>query len=177
MTAAATAVSKLYQTAGAEFSLDRTYRYALWRVWGEGRRRLVVVGYNPSIADEQRDDPTIRRCVGFAKRERCDGLVMLNLFAMVSMHPGAIYAQQRSRDVVGNPANDEAIHKYGWGDEVIVLAAWGANAWSFPERVRAVRKMLPAMNCLGVTADGSPRHPLYLRADTPFVHLPAEATI
>lgn len=163
-------VSKLYLSTGAEFSLGRVYRYALWRVWGEGRRRLVVVGYNPSTADESKDDPTIRRCVGFAKRERCDGLVMLNLFAMCATNPGSIYAQQRSRDVIGNPANDEAINRHGWGDEVVLLAAWGTNAWAFPERVSAVTRMLPAMNCLGLTNDGSPKHPLYVRGDTPFVH-------
>lgn len=156
--------------SGAWFSSEGTYRYALWRVWGEGRRRLVVVGFNPSIANETKDDPTIRRCIGFAKREMCDGLVMLNLFAMVSTHPGSIYAQKSSRDVIGNPANDEAINRYGWGDEVVILAAWGTNAWAFPERVAAVTRMLPAMNCLGLTNDGSPRHPLYVRGDTPFVH-------
>lgn len=159
---------------GAEFSADRIYRYALWRIWGEGRRRLVVVGYNPSTADEHKDDPTIRRCIGFAKRERCDGLVMLNLFAYCSTNAGTIYALQRSTDIVGNPANDEALMRYGWGDDVVVLAAWGALAWAFRDRVRAVSEMLPAMNCLGVNNDGSPRHPLYVRGDTPLVHFSKE---
>jgi len=129
----------------------------------------VVVGFNPSTADEQRDDPTIRRCISFAKRERCDGLVMLNLFALVATQPAVIGAQRRMRDVVGNPENDDAIRVHGWGDEVVLLAAWGAHAWAFEERVNIVTALLPHMNCLGLTGDGSPRHPLYIRGDTPFV--------
>jgi hypothetical protein len=162
--------------SGAEFSDDRIFRYALWRVWGSGRRRLVVVGLNPSTADEHRDDPTIRRCIAFAKRERCDGLVMLNLFAYRATDPNDLYARHvAGQDVIGNPEHDAAIHRHGWGDEVVVVAAWGSGVERRPEyreRAAAVAHSLPYMVCFGLTQDRHPRHPLYVRGDTPLVYYP-----
>lgn len=71
----------------AMFSSDRAYRYALFREWGE-ESKLVVIGLNPSTADEYQDDPTIRRCIGYAKAWGHGGLVMLNLFAFRATQPG-----------------------------------------------------------------------------------------
>lgn len=155
---------------GAVFSLDRMYRYVLTRRWEEGRRQLVVIGLNPSTADETVDDPTIRRCVGFAKRNRRSALVMLNLFALRATNPQDLYdSHEAGIDIVG-PGNDDAIRTYAWGDDVIVVAAWGAHG-GFLNRDRAVRALgLPHLNCWGRTKAGHPRHPLYLRADTPMEH-------
>jgi len=78
--------------SGATFSTDRVYRYALWRVWDAALPSFVVIGLNPSTADETENDPTIRRCIGFAKREGCGGLVMLNLFAVRATDPRVMMA-------------------------------------------------------------------------------------
>ena len=67
----------------AEFSPDRVYRYALYRTWGRDKRRVLFVGLNPSTADESVDDPTIRRCKGFAADWGYGGLIMANLFALL----------------------------------------------------------------------------------------------
>src|ERR1700730_233565 len=152
---------------GAVFSLDRLYRYVLTRRWDSGRRQLVVIGLNPSTADENVDDPTIRRCIGFARAQRCDALVMLNLFAFRATNPMDMKDSYGAGiDIVGD-ANDGTIRTYAWGDEVIVVAAWGAHG-GFLGRDKEVRALgLPHLNCWGVTKDGHPRHPLYLRADTP----------
>lgn len=151
---------------GAEFSPCRTWRYALWRHWdwqGHGNC-LMVVGLNPSTADETKDDPTIRRCIGFAKQWGLGGLYMLNMFAFRATDPAAMV---QAADPVG-PANDEA---FGWYRTRVgvVLAAWGSLATRYRPRVQwqsriaRVRECIgKPLFCLGTTADGSPRHPLYV---------------
>lgn len=150
-----------YTDSGAELSADGIYRYVLWRRWGPGERRLVVIGLNPSTADATVDDPTIRRCVGFAKREGCDQLVMLNLFALRSPHP---IVMLNHHEPVG-AGNDAAIRRYACGEGVVV-AAWGVCG-THHGRDQAVMAIVPGLRCFGVSKGGHPRHPLYLRADTP----------
>ncbi|WP_368188730.1 DUF1643 domain-containing protein [Aeromonas sp. R7-3] len=71
----------------AVFSPCRTYRYALSRVWATDKPYALFIGLNPSTADETLDDPTIRRCIDFAKRRGYGGLVMANLFAYRATDP------------------------------------------------------------------------------------------
>lgn len=160
-------MSKLFtdDTKGATFSSDRVFRYRLWRQWGPGPT-FVVIGLNPSTADETQDDATIRRCIGFAKREGCGRLEMLNLFALRSTQPEVLY---RASDPVG-PDNDDTLAGVCL-TATIVVAAWGAEKIA-QARAVAVRELLdaygaPTPSCFGRTAGGSPKHPLYLRADTP----------
>ena len=75
---------------GAIFSSDRIFRYILWRTWNEQNGHLMVIGLNPSTADETQDDPTIRRCVGFARQWGYGGLYMLNLFAYRATDPSEL---------------------------------------------------------------------------------------
>jgi hypothetical protein len=156
---------------GASFSPDRQYRYALWREWSESNaRNLVVIGLNPSTADEREDDPTIRRCVAFAKREDCGGLVMLNLFALRATDPRVMKAHP---EPIG-AENDDAIRHWtrpATGYSPLVVAAWGVHG-SHLDRAMTVRLLTPRLRCFGVTKDGHPRHPLYLRADAPLVPYP-----
>lgn len=147
---------------GAIFSDDRRYRYRLWRTWMPGDPRppktLVVIGLNPSTADEVEDDPTIRRCVGYGKRWGCTGLIMLNLFARRSTDPRTLYDVE---DPVG-PDNDAHIRACT-AEAGIILAAWGAHG-HHQGRGQAVRALLAdkVVECLGVTQSGEPKHPLYL---------------
>lgn len=155
-------MSGLCLRSGARFSPCRTWRYTLTRVWGLGDRRLNVIGLNPSTADEAQDDPTIRRCAGFAKRLGCDGLVMTNLFAFRSTHPADLRA---ALDPVG-PENDDELAAAAI-DASVVVAAWGVHG-ELGGRARAVmarfRDQLPWVEvlCFGVTKGGHPRHLLYL---------------
>lgn len=139
------------------FSPCRTYRYALWREWIGGDGYVMFVGLNPSTADETQDDPTIRRCIAFAKAWGYAGLCMTNLFAFRATDPKDMRA---AAEPIG-PANDEHLRTLADGAGVIV-AAWGANGTHLGRDV-AVRKMLPALHCLALTKGGHPGHPLYLR--------------
>lgn len=142
---------------GATFSDDRMYRYELWREWEPTRPAFVVIGLNPSTADENNDDPTIRRCMGFARRFDCGQLVMLNLYAFRATSPKDMLA---AVDPVG-PRTDEILRWHAERERTqYTVAAWGANATL--ERAAVVAEMFPTLHCFGVNANGSPKHPLYL---------------
>ena len=160
---------ELYPTQGlaqssAMFSPCRTYRYSLKRTWDTSIPPLVFIGLNPSTADETVDDPTIRRCIGFAKREGCGGLVMLNLFAFRSTDPKHM---KTASDPVG-PRNDAVLMNACVGRTIV--AAWGAHG-THRGRDTEVLRMLKdeRVFCLGLTQAKCPRHPLYLKADAPLV--------
>lgn len=151
--------------SGAVFSDCRTWRYALWREWDEIASQMVVIGLNPSTADETEDDPTIRRCLGFARREGLGKLVMLNLYAFRATKPADMLA---AVDPIG-PQNDAVLRSYASDPRTdVVLAAWGNHG--APERVAEVASMFPLLQCLGRNANGSPKHPLYLRSDATLAH-------
>lgn len=153
----------------AEFSPCRRYRYALFRPLGPGPV-LAVIGHNPSTADETADDPTIRRCLGYARRDGFGALLMLNLCAWRDTNPDGLTLLD---DPVG-PENDAALLA-GARAAGCVLAAWGALARASraqrvrhrPEEVLRLLRPVAPVYALKVGKDGSPGHPLYLRADLP----------
>jgi len=149
-------------SAGAVFSPCRTFRYRLGRVWGDGPT-LTVIGLNPSTADETSNDPTVRRCIAFAMREGCGSLRMLNIFAFRATDPAVM---KRAVDPIG-PENDMWIMQAIDGP---VVAAWGVHG-AFLGRGASVARAIPGLLCFGQTKDGHPKHPLYLRADSPLVNL------
>lgn len=149
---------------GASFSDCRTYRYELWREWDPTLGAFVVIGLNPSTADERTDDPTIRRCIGFAQRFGCGRLVMLNLFAFRATKPKDMLA---TVDPIG-PRNDEILrHHAADTGSLFTVAAWGIHGE--PTRVAEVAAIFPRLECLGRNKDGSPKHPLYLPATAPLI--------
>jgi hypothetical protein len=135
------------------------YRYALTRVWDPVLPMITFVLLNPSTADALQLDPTLRRCVDFAKREGYGSMVILNLYAFRTKDPKVMMA---AADPVG-PENDRVLA----GATGTVVAGWGTNAE--PARVARVLALLPRLHALGVTKNGHPRHPLYVRADAPLI--------
>ena len=147
---------------GAEFSDCKKYRYALWRHWDwQGHDNCVMfIGLNPSTADETEDDPTIRRCIRFAKDWGYGGLMMMNMFAFRATDPKKMKV---ARDPVG-PGNDEAFG-YRRTHAGLIVAAWGQHG--SPARGEKICQLLASpIYCLGRTKNGSPKHPLYLAADS-----------
>lgn len=142
---------------------DKEYRYTLWRLWALERGLVQFIGLNPSTADETNDDPTIRRCIGFAKAWGYGGICMTNLFAFRATRPSDM---TREREPVG-PDND------GWLAETanvasLTVAAWGVRG-SHLGRDRQVQALIPNMKCLGLTKQGHPAHPLYLSKGVPLL--------
>ncbi len=148
-----------YLDMGAEISACGQYRYWLSRRLSMGERTVLFVGLNPSTADAAQDDPTIRRCAGFARAWGFDWLFMGNLNAFRSTDPKRLPSDPLA--AVG-PANQEALTWMMQRAELVV-AAWGANRLNAYARQLATRVLsAPQTRCLGLTADGSPKHPLYL---------------
>lgn len=140
------------------------YRYTLTREWGSGPRMLFVM-LNPSTADADKDDPTIRRCIAFAKREGCGSLEVVNLHAYRTPDPRMLWsAQAIGVDIIGPNNRGHILDARRRAD--IVVCAWGANP--VDKQYAAAVSFAPVW-CLGTTKDGSPRHPLFVRADAPLV--------
>lgn len=154
-----------------QFSADRVYRYKWihsWRKGSEPQRPLVVIGLNPSTADESVMDPTVTRCVNFAQRWGHSELWMMNLFAFRATDPADM---KRALDPVGRD-NDVALEYAAYvADRKCgrILCAWG-NHGTYRNRSLEVVRMLRAqgvtLECLKLTKAGQPWHPLYVRGDT-----------
>ena len=150
-----------YTKKEAVLSDCKKYRYMLRRAWDRTKPACLFIGLNPSTADATVDDPTIRRCVGFADSWGYGELVVGNLYAFRATKPKDMFNQD---DPVG-PLNDLWLKKMGLSCGIII-AAWGANG-ALSVRGWDVKKLMPAqMYHLGLTKAGQPKHPLYLKADT-----------
>lgn len=143
----------------AVISSCEKYQYSLTRNWDVNLEDVLFVLLNPSTADAFQDDPTVRRCIGFARSWGYGGIEVVNIFAYRTTYPKEL---KRAIDPIG-PANDayidEALYRCG-----MVVAAWGAHS-DFSTRREAISKRLDGAFCLGKTKSGAPRHPLYVRAD------------
>lgn len=154
----------------ATFSPCGLHRYELLRVWKPRARVMVFVGLNPSTADENTDDPTIRRILGFADDWGFGTLVMLNVFAFRSTDPRALHVRAGRREEIIGPGNDEAIRRtFEEHTRTKLVMGWGANG-TLLERGQDVARVALAVHrrpeCFGLTQNGQPKHPLYLASTT-----------
>lgn len=163
---------------------DRIYRYTLWREWDfsaikpaelelgwDGFKNLKRsedyvqwIGLNPSTADETVDDQTIRVCQGFAKRWGYGAMCMTNLFAFRSTNPEVMKKE-------ANPAGEHNMHHLLQcaSEAALVIAAWGCDGTFLNQDLNVKEKLGQIgikLHCLIKTADGHPRHPLRIKADT-----------
>lgn len=148
-----------YNSSTATVSNDGLYRYDLTRVWGSGGDLALFVMLNPSTADHRRDDPTIRRCVNYAKSWDCQGLVVVNLFAYRATLPSDL---RRATAPVGRD-NDRTI-RY-WSEEVSgpIVCAWGPHGRYLGRDAQVVELLYGRrIECLGLTKGGHPQHPLMM---------------
>jgi len=157
------------ENGSATFSVDKRYRYKLERTWAAQGERIVWIMLNPSTADASMDDPTIRRCVSFSQSFGAASLVVVNLFAFRATEPKELL--KRPHDALG--AHNEEVLQETLPGAARVVAAWGAlsnKLWqlSLPSR-EAIRKLSIPLHCLGRAKSGAPRHPLYVRGNSPLV--------
>jgi hypothetical protein len=161
--------------ATATFSPDRAYRYQLTRTWSDAPAAAWVM-LNPSTAGAADSDMTIGRCVSFARSWGYGGIIAVNLHALIATDPREL---ARAGDPAGEDADwhiTDAARRAG-----LVMAAWGAHpmaATRGPEVAAMLAAEGVALHCLGVTRDGSPRHPLYVRGDVkPVPYRSASVTV
>jgi hypothetical protein len=152
----------------ATLSADRRYRYTLLRRWGPKEGGVGWIMLNPSTADAEVDDPTIRRCMVFTQRLGFDAMLVVNLFALRATDPDEVY---QAEDPTG-PENGLWVRK-ACHQSKLLIAAWGAVPKKMKRGVEAVVKIIEnegyRLKCLGKTRNGQPRHPLYLRSDAPLM--------
>jgi len=141
--------------SGAIFGPDREYRYRLHRTWNTEKLTVAFIMLNPSTADETANDPTVRRCIGYAKDWGYGTLLVGNIFALRSTDPKQLYEHTAP---VG-PDNDDHLQSINETAER-TIAAWGTYG-SLRDRGIAVTKMLEGLQALNVTKHGHPNHPLY----------------
>ncbi len=148
------------------------YRFRLTRQWGPeseftGSTLLPFCMLNPSTADASVDDPTIRRCMGFARREGMNGITVVNLMAYRTSNPFSLPPDE----LAGGPGNFEHIGEVAETAGYLV-AAWGSHPRAAPWASALLFAMraegIPVL-CLGRTKAGAPRHPLYVRGDQPLI--------
>jgi len=148
-----------YLEKSANMSEDGLYRYSLSRRLSMGENAVLFVGLNPSTADATVDDPTVRRCVGFAQLWGFSWFFMGNLNAWRSTDPKKLPKMEL---LAVGPGNQEAL-KWLTHRAELVVAAWGSNPLnSYALELAAQILKLPYTRCFGKNKDGAPKHPLYL---------------
>lgn len=141
--------------SSAVFSPCGRYRYELWRRWAEGPHVLFIM-LNPSTADATVNDPTIRKCISYAKAWGYGALCVANLFAWRATDPKDMKA---AHDPIG-PENNITLHRL-MSPASKIIAAWGKHGRHL-DRDQRVMAMIPSLHCLARNVDGTPCHPLYL---------------
>ena len=157
-------MKNLFMQTKALLSDCERYRYWLERTWDEKLPRVCWVMLNPSTADHQVDDATIRKVVGFSTIWGGGGVTVVNLFALRSTDPRALY---KAEDPVG-PLCDTHLLACAIRDMRVVVG-WGCHG-GLHGRDQAVLALLKQHGlqpeCLGKTNGGHPRHPLYVAYET-----------
>ena len=159
------------------------YRFMLRRWWdgrtgGSLRGGVCWIMLNPSTADGDKDDPTIRKCVGFSSQWGYRSLVVVNLFALRATNPNVVRDALRgcesaieALEVTGGLTNARAIADAMFESELIV-AAWGAPPWAASLGREVGKTPGVEVKCLGRTKSGAPRHPLFVAYKTPLEDWP-----
>ena len=155
----------------AELSPDRKYRRRLDRWWAEGPR-VAWLMCNPSLADEVRDDPTVRKCVGFTMRWGFPGLTIINPFDLVCTNPADLVLSQypatlQNGIAIGKVARAARLLVVAWGceDTIRKMAKRGLDPLMTLMYIHSINLALP-IRCFGLTSAGTPRHPSRLPDST-----------
>ncbi|WP_394173230.1 DUF1643 domain-containing protein [Guptibacillus hwajinpoensis] len=152
---------------GAIISSCGNYRYMLERPSEIGKPQFgpaLFIMLNPSTADAEIDDPTIKRCRMFGKTWGCNGIKVANLYALRTTNPTELWTHD---DPIGI---DNDLYLVNLLEEhKDIMCAWGVNAKR--ERVehfiRLAQLAEARLWCLGTTKSGAPKHPLYLKKNEP----------
>lgn len=166
-------VDPLEITMTASISECGFYRYSLTRRWGAGKL-LAFIMLNPSKADAKINDPTIKRCMAFARRLGYAGIIVMNLYGWRTKDPDELAK-------VGDPSGAEnfvyltALAKLCVSFDVPIVCAWGSSKYAAAAAPRVIQLLKDAdahAMCLKKTAKGMPWHPLYVPANQEFEVFP-----
>jgi hypothetical protein len=142
---------------GANISIDKKYRYSLYRIWNDELPIVAFICLNPSIADDKIDDPTINRCIEFAKSWGYGGFYMLNLFAFRATNPSEL---TKVNDPIGMDNQNVILETITKVDKVI--CAWG-NEGILLNQNKKILSIIENPYCIKINSSGEPSHPLFLK--------------
>ena len=162
----------------ASFSEDRHYRYSLERRYmplltqQRPVRHVTWIMLNPSRADGETDDMTIRKCSGFCARWGYHEFMVINLFALIATDPAELISAPDPVGIYNDSFVSAAITRAAAGPDNLLIAAWGG--FDHPlimSRVLAVRALVEGaglkLQSLGCTRNGAPHHPSRISYTTP----------
>jgi hypothetical protein len=153
------------EMVGAEISDCGLYRYRLWRRWGSGAHVLWIM-LNPSTADGMTDDPTIRRCVGFARDWSYDGIRVVNLVAYRATDPKDMWGKEEIFTATNYSVLEQEMGAEKCGAIVVGWGASGRRVFGAALLYQLERDVVDlthrSLRCFGVTKHGHPLHPLYV---------------
>lgn len=160
-------MTDILTTRTCHFSPCRIYRYELRIIWDQTRQPQLFIGLNPSTADEENDDPTVRRCIDYAQQWGAGGLVMVNSCAYRATDPQVML--KFCGDQVGPENTVEYLEHVAAQCQNKPIAAWGRHANKVQASYRphsgrgtVLKNLMGPLDCLRINEDGSPCHPLYL---------------
>jgi len=158
----------------AVISLCEKHRYWLTRRISQSFRWIkpvVFVMLNPSTADANNDDPTIRRCIDYTKLWGCTDLIVVNLFSFRATEPSELYKQSIG-DLICKANNDAIRRASELAHTGFIVCAWGEHG-KYLDRAEEVLSTLPVENtyCLKLNKSGQPAHPLYQKKDAELIKL------
>ena len=152
------------EIAGADFSEDRTHRYALWRIWDMDKPLVMFIGLNPSTANEDENDPTIKSVCRIANNNGYGGIYMMNCWTYISTDPKMLVINSHTDwdnnnmlTVIEAKCKDVV---FAWGNFQIVKDKG---------RDKELIKMFPNAKALCINKNGSPKHPLYCKSDSKLI--------
>jgi len=153
----------------AIISSDDKYRYVLSRIWDESKSKVMIIGLNPSTADASYDDPTIRKCIKYAKSWGYGGIYMLNLFAFRASKPKIMFSVDEPIGV----ENNQYLMDYSLKCDKVVCA-WGSDG-NYKNRSSEIKSKLSNLHYLARNKSGEPSHPLYLKPELTPIRFNSEA--
>ena len=140
----------------ADISNDKKDRFSLSRIWDSKKPKALYIMLNPSYADNESDDPTIRRLIFFSKKFKFGGFYVTNLFSQITPYPKELNMdnnlKKKNLKIISESIKKSDLIVYAWG-----------NLVSEPIEFR---KLIESPLCFGINKNGTPKHPLYLRSDT-----------
>ena len=136
----------------AKISIDKKERYSLKREWDKSKNKILYIMLNPSLADDNNDDPTIRRLINFSKKFNYGGFLVGNIYSTISPNPKEV----DKSDGISDRNLVELLKLINQVEEIVY--AWGNNAYE-PE---FLKDLVSNPKCFGKNLNGTPKHPLYL---------------
>lgn len=150
--------------SGASFSNDKQHRLCLWRIWNTSLPFVMFIGLNPSKANENTNDNTMRKVVKIAQHNGYGGVYMVNLFTYTSTDPKKLPQPQSQQ--FAEMDKDLLISTAGRCKDVVFC--WG-NFKIATYRATWAIQQFPNALCLAKNKNGSPKHPLYCLDKTKFI--------